>query len=78
MSRKKWRPIDEVKVKPGKQADGTYVPRVPTDGWMCSELERLGVNARGRPFTSVQLVAMLRARGYDVYTTEKEVPDIDR
>ena len=43
------------------------IPRHPTDGWMRHELEALGVRTRGLPWTSAQLVAALRARGYDVH-----------
>lgn len=61
----------------GKHPSPSDYPRVPTEGWMRSELEAIGVPNRGMEYSNGQLVAMLRARGYDVYDSaaKKEVKD---
>lgn len=46
-------------------ADGQPVPRCPTDGWCWSEVERLGIQARGK-LSADQAFAILAARGYPI------------
>lgn len=45
--------------------DGQPVPRCPTDGWCWSEVERLGIQARGK-LSADQAFAILAARGYPI------------
>lgn len=44
----------------------------PTRGWMYSQLERLGIRARGIDYTDTQLAEMLRDRGYDVSASPRK------
>ena len=71
-------PEEELKVeKRTKSLDPNwpYIPRIPTTGWMLSELERHGFSLRGQNGIMKKrgmLVKMLRDLGYDVYAGEND------
>ena len=60
-----------------KPREDRYIPTSPTDGWMLSELARLGVHMRGQPWTTESLARLLRERGYLINTSKKKETKIE-